>query len=197
MFHLPTIPSVDESLRCLIIFCLRSSQIDETTDMADLARLCVYAGYVHKKCLEDESLFCKSLNTRTTANDIFQKVDQLFNMHGINWEHAVGVCTDSAPAMHGCHSGSQTMVKEKPPDAIRTDCTHHHQALMVKTMPDQLKNVLNHVVKVVNFIKTNSLNLRLFVDLCKDNDSGFEMLLLYLHVRWLSKRRVLKRVFVL
>ncbi|XP_014772365.1 zinc finger BED domain-containing protein 5-like [Octopus bimaculoides] len=164
--------------------------------MADLAQLCVYIRYVHNKLLENEFLFCETLNTRITATNIFQKVDQFFNTHGINWEHVVGMCTDGAPAMVGCRSGFQTMVK-KSPNAIGTHCTLHRQGLMVKTMPDHLKNVLNDVVKAVNFIKANSLNSRLFTDLCKDNGSDFETLLLYLHVRWLSKGKVLKRVSVL
>lgn len=57
---------------------------------------------------------------------------------------------------------------------------------MVKTMPDHLKDVLNIVVSVVNFIKANSLNASLFADLYKDNGSNFETLLLYSHVKGLS-----------
>ncbi|XP_052824031.1 protein ZBED8-like [Octopus bimaculoides] len=83
--------------------------------------------------------------------------------------------------MLGCCSGFQIMVKEKSPKAIDMHCTLHRQTLMVKTMPDHLKNVLNDVVKAVNFIKASSLNLHLFADLYKDNGSNFEMLLLYLH----------------
>uniref|UniRef100_A0A0L8FG49 Uncharacterized protein n=1 Tax=Octopus bimaculoides TaxID=37653 RepID=A0A0L8FG49_OCTBM len=162
-------------------------KIDETTDVTDLAQLCVYVHYMHNKHLEDEFLFCETLNTRTTANDIFQKVDQFFNTYGIKWEHVVGMCTDSAPAMLGCRSGFQTMVKEKFPNTTGTHCTLHHQAFMIKTMPNHMRNVLNDVVKAVNFIKANSLNSRLFADLCKVNGSNFEMLLLYSHVRWLSK----------
>uniref|UniRef100_A0A0L8I4U3 HAT C-terminal dimerisation domain-containing protein n=1 Tax=Octopus bimaculoides TaxID=37653 RepID=A0A0L8I4U3_OCTBM len=99
--------------------------------------------------------------------------------------------------MLGCRSGFQTMVKEKFTNATGTHCTLRRQALTVKTMPDHLKNVLNDVVKAVSFLKANSLNLRLFTYLCKDNGSEFETFLLYSGVRWLSKRRVLKRVFVL
>ena len=64
-------------------------------------------------------------------------------------------------------------------------------------MPEELKSVLNDVIKAVNFIKANALNSRLFRDLCKESDSEFETLLLYSNVRWLSKGKALKRVFVL
>ena len=49
-------------------------------------------------------------------------------------------------------------MKEKSPDAIGTHCIIHRQSLMVKIMPDELKSVLNEVIKAVNLIKANSLN---------------------------------------
>ena len=74
-------------------------------------------------------------------------------------------------------------------------CTIHRQN--GKTLPDQLKNVLDDVVKAVNFIKTNALNSRLFAELCKESDYKFVTLLLHSHVRWLSKGKMLKQVFIL
>ena len=50
------------------------------------------------------------------------------------------------------------------------------QVLMVKTMPDELSNVLNNAIKIVNFMKANALNSRLFPELCKESDSAFENL---------------------
>lgn len=88
-------------------------------------------------------------------------------------------CTDGAPAMLGCRSGFQTLVKQKSPNIIGTHCTIHRQALMVKTMPDEFKNVLNGVITAVNFIKSNVLNSCLFAELCKESDSEFETLLLH------------------
>ena len=70
-------------------------------------------------------------------------------------------------------------------------------AKMAKHLPDQLRNVLDDVVKAVNFIKANALNSRLFAELCKESDSKFVTLLLHSHVRWLSKGKMLKRVFIL
>ena len=107
------------------------------------------------------------------------------------------MCTDSAPAILGCRFGFLTLGKENPLDVVSTHCTIHRQALMVKIMPDELKIVLNELIKAVNFITANVLNSRLFVDLCKESDSEFETFLLHSHVRWLSKRKILKRVVFL
>ena len=88
-------------------------QLDETTDVANQAQLFVYTRYIHEEHLEDEFLFCESLDTTTMAKDIFGKVDRFFEKHNIQWKHVIGVCTDGASAMLGCRSGFQTLVKEK------------------------------------------------------------------------------------
>ena len=87
--------------------------------------------------------------------------------------------------------------KRKCFDAIGTHCTIHRQALIMKTLPDQLKYVLDHVIKSVNFIKTNALNFGLFAEICNKGESEFATLLLHSHVRWLSNDKVVKRIFIL
>ena len=57
------------------IFNFFAIQMDKTTDVANLAELCVYVRYVHNKHLEDEFLFCEILITKTTARKMFDKVD--------------------------------------------------------------------------------------------------------------------------
>ena len=135
-------------------FC--AIQLNETTDVAILAELhvYVYVGYIHERHLEDEFLFCSPLMTRTTANKIFNFVNKFSDEHNLKWKHVIGVCTDGAPAMLGCRSGFQTLVKGKSPDVAGTHGTIHRQALLAKTLPDHLKNVLDNVVKAANFIKS-------------------------------------------
>lgn len=103
------------------------------------------------------------------------------------------MCTNGTPAMLGCCSGFQIIMK-MPPNAIGTQCTLHHQ--WFKTMLNHLKNVLNYVVTAVNFMKANPLNSYLFADLCKNNGSDFETPLLYSHVRWVIQRESTE-VFIL
>ena len=117
--------------------------------------------------MEDEFLFCERLDTRTTAKDIFNKVNSFLRSTISNGStYVIVVCTDGAPAMLGCCSGFQTLVKEKSPNIVNTHCIIHRQALMIKTMPDELSHVLDKVIKTVNFIKANAFNSRLFVELC-------------------------------
>ena len=163
----------------------------------NLAELCVYVRCIHDRHLEDKFLFCGSLITRTTAKKLFNFVNKFFDERNLKWKHVIGVCTDGTPTMLGCRSGFQILVKEKSPHVAGTLCIIHCQALMAKILPDQLENVLDNVVKAVSFIKANALNSRLFAELCKKSNYEFVTLLLHSHVRWLSKGKALKRVFIL
>ena len=89
------------------------------------------------------------------------------------------------------------MVKNVSPQAVGVHCMIHCQVLASKTLPKDLKTVMQSVVKVVNFIKSNALNSRLFAKLCQEMDSKHEVLLLHTEVRWLSKGKVLQRFFEL
>ena len=68
---------------------------------------------------------------------------------------------------------------------------------MAKTLPDDLKEVLDTAVKLVNFIKASPLKTRLFKILCKEIGAEHTGLLLHTEVRWLSRGRVLLRIYEL
>ena len=53
------------------------------------------------------------------------------------------------------------------------------------------------MVKVVNFISARALNHRVFITMCKEMNSEHIVLLLHTEVRWLSRGKVLARVFEL
>ncbi|XP_045121815.1 zinc finger BED domain-containing protein 5-like [Portunus trituberculatus] len=77
-----------------------------------------------------------TLETTAKAIDVFSKVDEFFQEHGLSWEQVVGVCTDGAPAMIGSRSGFVKLVKEKNPAVTGTHCVIHRQALASKTLQD-------------------------------------------------------------
>ena len=64
-------------------------------------------------------------------------------------------------------------------------------------MSPELNNVLSEVVKVLNHVKANDLNSRLFTALCNDMGADYKQLLLHADVRWLSRGNVLSRLFEL
>ena len=172
-----------------------SIQLDETTDVADLANLLVYVRYEYDGAAQEDFLFCKPLETRTTAADIFNLLCTFFQENGLDWKMCVGVCTDGARAMTGRHQGVATRIREVAPMMKWTHCSIHRQALAVKKMPAELRSVLDTAVKTVNFIKARPMHSRLFNVLSEEMGSEHHQLLLHTEVRWLSRGKVLTRLF--
>ena len=73
----------------------------------------------------------------------------------------------------------------------------HRHALVSKTLPSSLADVLKIVVETVNYVKGRPLNHRIFMQLCEQMDSEYKVLLYHFEVRWLSRGKVMNRVFVL
>ena len=118
---------------------------------------------------------------------------QSIQFHGI----IAGIRTDGAAVCTGFRSGAVKRIQKKAPNAKWTHCFLHRDALAAKKLSPELHEILNFVVECVNLIKARPLNQRLFSPLCADMDADHEALLLHTEVRWLSRGRVLKRVFEL
>lgn len=174
-----------------------SLQLDESTDVECCAQLIVFVRYIKGKAIEEDFLFCKPLTTTTTAKDIFNLIKSFFSDNQIPLNVVGSICTDGAPAMLGSRSGLVALLKNDVPGVISTHCILHRQALMSKTLPVTLKNVMNYVVKIVNFIRGRALNHRLFKAFCSELDENASVLLFHTEVRWLSRGKVLSRFFQL
>ncbi|XP_007648258.1 zinc finger BED domain-containing protein 5 [Cricetulus griseus] len=174
-----------------------SIQLDESTEVANCSQLLMYVRYINDGDFKDEFLFCKPLNTAATARDVFERVGSFLKEHKLSWEMVCGICTDGARAMLGCQSGFQHLVLNESPKVIGTHCMIHLQTLAMKTLPQDLKEVMQSVISSVNFIKSNTLNSQLFSQLCNDLDTQNKALLFHTEGRWLSSGTVFKRVFEL
>lgn len=83
-----------------------SLQIDESTDVANMAILMVYVRFEHEGDLKEEYFFSASLPTNTTSSEVFKALnDYIVVKCGLDFNFCVGVCTDGAAAMTGRHSG--------------------------------------------------------------------------------------------
>ncbi|KAI6656267.1 Zinc finger protein [Oopsacas minuta] len=168
-------------------------QCDETTDVSQCSQLLVHVRFIGNETLEEEMLFCYPLETSTKVDDILAVLSYFFDENNLPWDKLVGICTDGAPAMIGSRSGFITKVKKKNSLAVGTHCIIHREALAAKTLPVELMDSLNAVIKIVNLIKTSALNTRLFAQLCRDIGADHETLLFHTSVRWLSKGNMLER----
>ena len=107
-------------------------------------------------------------------------------------------CTTAPPAaMEGKRNGLRTLIKKKAPNAEWTHCFIHRETLVSKELRETLHDVLSSIVKAVNFIKTRPLKARFFNDLCINLGSEHTTMLFHNETRWLSRGKVLYRVFEL
>lgn len=172
-------------------------QLDESTDIEGKAQLLVYIRYLKSGKLEENFLFCETLDGRVDGESLFGCLDNFMSSHQIPWSSCVGVCTDGAAACTGRRSGVATRIREVAPHAIWTHCFIHREALVAKEMSSDLHEVLSDCITMVNFIKGRPLNQRLFARLCREMESKHTSLLFHSAVRWLSCGRVLNRVYEL
>jgi len=54
---------------------------------------------------------------------------------------------------------------------------HRHQTLTSKILPASFATVLDQTIKIMNFIKGETLNSRLFIQLCTEIDANHYILL--------------------
>jgi len=190
--------NIEEILVTQLKMCSNFSlQVDESTDITNMAQLLVFIRYDYDNVLNEEYLFCKSLESNTNAENIFKIIDDYLSTLGLPWKKCVGICTDGAQAMCGKLTGLVSRVQKVAPYCKSTHCAIHREALASKNMPDQLSSVLKCAVKVINFIKARALNSRLFKLLCEEMGGQFNTLLFHTEVRWLSRGKILNRLFEL
>lgn len=138
-----------------------------------------------------------SMEKTCTGRDIFEKLNDKLNELGLCWDNCVGVCTDGAASMLGKNKGLAALVREVALHVRFTHCMIHREALAAKTLPAELNAVLQTATQIVNFIKIRPTKSRLSGLLCKEMGSEYESLLLHMEVRWLSRGKVLQRIFSL
>ncbi|XP_007954681.1 SCAN domain-containing protein 3 [Orycteropus afer afer] len=175
-----------------------SLQLDECRDIANMIVLLVYVRFEHDDDIKEEFFFSAALPTNTTSSELYEAVkNYIVNKCGLEFKFCVGICSDGAASMTGRHSEVVTQIKELAPECKTTHCFIHRESLAMKTISAELNSVLTDIVKIVNYVKANALNSRLFSLLCDNMETDHKQLLLHAEVRWLSRGKVLSRMFEL
>ena len=186
--------NIEQSVMAKLQNCLFAIQVDESTDISNHAQLIAFIRFIDEGTIINQFLCCKKLPTTTKGQDVFDILTTYLEKHGLSWDSCAGICTDGAPSMVGSIKGFASLVQKCNPTIVRTHCFLHREALVSKISQNELKEVLNEVIEIVNFIKTRPMKSRIFELICKDMDSQHVRLLLHTEVRWLSKGKVLSRV---
>ena len=119
---------------------------------------------------------------RTSAKDVFDLVNAFLRENSIAWNKVGLVCTDGAPAMIGHRSGFVAPLKQVAPRIESNHCAIPKYALACKTLPLELKSVLDSVVKAMNFIRGRAVNFRFFKAFCDDLGKERQCLLFHTEV---------------
>ena len=180
-----------------------SIALDESNDVSDTAQCAVFIRDVDCSLnMTEELLELIPLKGTTTGRDIFQALEKCIEKHGLPWDRLVCLATDGAPAMRSSSVGVVGFVENKlnsrrteKVNFVSVHCILHQEALCSKSL--RMKEVMDVVVKTVNFIRSRGLNHRQFKSFFADMDSEYGALLYHTEVRWLSRGNVLKRLFAL
>ncbi|KAI6651788.1 SCAN domain-containing protein 3-like [Oopsacas minuta] len=170
-------------------------QLDESTDISNQAQLLMYVRY-YDEGINDQILACKSLLGKTTGEKIFEVLDGHIRAEcEFKWEWCTSISSDGAASITGHTNGLIARLKSVNLNLKWQHCMIHKQALATKKMSPELHMVLDDAVKIVNYIKSRALNSRLFKIMCEEMGANHTQLLLHTEVRWLSRGRVLTRLF--
>ncbi|ENN82943.1 hypothetical protein YQE_00692, partial [Dendroctonus ponderosae] len=166
-----------------------SIALDESTDFSDTVQLAIFIRGVDKEfTVTEELLALQPLKGTTTGEDIFIEVQKVFTSFGLPWSKLIEVCTDGAPSMVRLRKGLIGILNEKATEI-------NQQNLCSKSI--RLQNVMNVVVKTINFIRSRLLNHRQFKAFLDEISVEYNDVTYYCEVRWLSKRKMLKLFYEL
>ena len=134
------IDDIASNIETELIFRIRDCnayalQLDKSTDVAGLATLLVFVRYSIDKGIGDDLLLWKSLELRSTGNDVFNLIDDFKKTHDISWEKSISVCGDGAKSMTGKINGAVTKIKNVAKNCKNFYCIIHRYALVTKKKP--------------------------------------------------------------
>ena len=186
--------NIEDSLKDKLSACvLYSLALDESTDQSDTAQLVIFIRGIDENFnIIEEMLDLCHIKGTTTGKDIYEFVNLSLDKFNIDRKNIYSITTDGAPALTGKHNGFITLFKESVDHEILSyDCLIHQQQLCAQKL--NMKHLMTDLVKAVNFIRSRSLNHREFKAFLDEVGSGYEDVVYFSKVKWLSKAATLKR----
>ena len=176
-----------------------SLAMDESTDACDTAQLAVYIrGIDSEFTITEELLSLVPMKGTTTGKDLFDAVLKVMVDFNLDYKLLKGITTDGAPSMMGKISGLAVRLEKYVVDnggssLLKLHCIIHQQNLCARSV--KFRNVMDIVIKSINFIRSRGLNHRQFQTLLSEMNDEHGDLAYYTEVRWISRGHMLKRFF--
>ncbi|XP_064117888.1 general transcription factor II-I repeat domain-containing protein 2-like [Macrobrachium nipponense] len=189
--------NIKQQLKTDLNSCLAFSlALDESTDMRDIAYLCIWIRYITDKfVVREELLALTPLKDRTRGCDILEAVKKECTQFELNMEKLSSIATNGAPSMKGKKEGFCALFKANEDIDVPTfHCIIHQESLCCEVWKSgELHQVMQEVIKIVNFLRTRALNHRQFIGYLEHIETEYGDLVYFNAVRWLSRGNVLKR----
>ena len=176
--------------------------MDESTDSSDTAQVAIFIRGINENFeIVEELAALVGLKDCTKAANLYTALINTLKKCNLSVKNMSVLTTDGAPTMIGKRGGVAALIKQ---DAEANEnmnfstfhCILHQQVLCTKVLSG-LQHVMAVIVRIVNYIKSNSLNHRQFQTLLDELETEFGDVVYYCEVRWLSRANMLKRVFAL
>jgi hypothetical protein len=141
-----------------------------------------------------------SMKGSTTGAELYEQITRVIETFNLNLNKLQGITTDAAPAMVGEKNGLTALITEETEKRtgqalhlVLCHCIIHQQSLCSKAI--KINHVMNIVVSTVNIIRCHSFNHRQFRELLIDIEADYGDVIYHSEVRWLSRGKVLKRIY--
>ncbi|XP_035220449.1 protein ZBED8-like [Stegodyphus dumicola] len=194
--------NIDEQVKNDLLSCdIISIAVDESTDINSIGRLAIIITFasINSSNVNEELCVLASVNDTTKGTDIFRQVQEFTNFKNgqvLDLKSKLfSITTDGAPSMRGKTVGFvKLMENELGRSLLSFHCIIHEENLFAKASTQQLKDVMEKVVKIVNMIIARSALIhRRFKAFLEEIESKYGDLLLHSEMRLLSRGKVLNR----
>ena len=173
--------------------------IDESTDVTNTAQLEIFIRGINDEYnITEEMVSLVPLKDTTKSRDLYEAVKNTLKRCSLSIVNISGIATNGAPAMIGKRDGLVKLIQD---DAIASQnlcmmkyhCTVHQENLCAKAL--KMDNIMQIVIKDVNFIRAKGLNHRQFQEFLKFMVADYGDIIYFSEVRWLSRGKILKRFY--
>ncbi|XP_055467261.1 zinc finger MYM-type protein 6 isoform X2 [Psammomys obesus] len=175
-------------------------QVDESSETSDVPLLLCYVRFIDYDYgdVKEELLFCTEMSSPSTDLEVFELINKYFESRSLNWNHCVGFCTDGAASMTDRCSRLRSKIQEITKNTVTfTHCFIHREHLADKKLSPCLHEILLQSAQILSFVKSSASDSPMLTVLCEEVGSEHMSLPLNAEVCWLSRGRILTRLFEL
>ena len=160
------------------------------TDATDAAQLAIFIrGIDDEYNVTEEVASSVPLKDTTKSRDLYEAVKNTLKRFSLSSVSIAGRVTDGAPVVAGKREGLVKLIED---DAIPTQnshlikyhCTIHQENLSTKAL--KMGNIMQIIIKIVNFISAKGSNHCQFQEFLKSIDADCGDIIYFLEARWLS-----------